>query len=265
MAERADNLKTVRRYYDEVMNAHDLSGIDSIIRKDLIQHDAAIEDGRDGFIAHLKTVLEKRPVVTVLKVFDNENGEAAVFYKCFYESTGVTDKAVDIFRLEDGLIAEYWDVIEADIGDKEVVNGRDMFATYTESTPSCEAAEKEANTASVIAFNHDVFDAHDISRLDLFMRDDYMQHNTNVESGKKGFIKFTEFFFTLEPEMKIFKSFANEEGEVLVFFKCICHGNGWENKVADIYRLKDGLLAEHWDVVEHDIGNVKTKSGRSLF
>ena len=37
------------------------------------------------------------------------------------------------------------------------------------------------------------------------------------------------------------------------------------NKVVDIYRLEDGKLAEHWDVVEHDVGEVVTANGRGLF
>ena len=124
---------------------------------------------------------------------------------------------------------------------------------------------KEESIALVKRFYDEVFNAHDVSKLDEFMRDDYMQHNATVEDGEDGFIKFTEFFFSLDPQMEIVKIFANDEDEVAVFFKCICRANGMVNKVVDIYRLQDGLLAEHWDVVEHDIGNVQTANGRSLF
>ncbi|MCF0230224.1 MAG: nuclear transport factor 2 family protein [Parasporobacterium sp.] len=163
------------------------------------------------------------------------------------------------------MLAEHWDIVEHDVGAVETLNGRDLFTTDAEGTPTPAIADQQANIDKVVAFNKDVFDAHDISKLDDFMRDDYMQHNATVDDGKDGFKAFTEFFFTLEPEMKIYKTFANEDGEVLVFFKCICHANGMENKVADIYRLNEGLLAEHWDVVEHDIGNVEPVNGRDLF
>ena len=126
-------------------------------------------------------------------------------------------------------------------------------------------SKKEQNIALVKRFYDEVFNAHDVSKLDEFMRDDYMQHNATVEDGKDGFIKFTEFFFGLDPEMEIVKIFANYDDEVAVFFKCTCRANGMVNKVVDIYRLQDGLLAEHWDVVEHDIGNVQTANGRPLF
>ena len=126
-------------------------------------------------------------------------------------------------------------------------------------------AGREENIALVKGFYEEVFNAHDISKLDEFMRDDYMQHNATVEDGKEGFIRFTEFFFQLKPRMEIFKIFANDNDEVAVFFKCTCEANGTVNKVVDIYRIQDGLLAEHWDVVEHDIGEVVTANGRGLF
>ena len=126
-------------------------------------------------------------------------------------------------------------------------------------------AQRQANIDVVLRFYDEVFNAHDISKLDEFMRDDYMQHNATVADGKEGFIAFTDFFFTLQPEMKIYKTFANEDGEVLVFFKCTCNANGMVNKVCDIYRLQDGQLAEHWDVVEHDVGNIVPANGRDLF
>ncbi|MBR6357124.1 MAG: ester cyclase, partial [Lachnospiraceae bacterium] len=51
-------------------------------------------------------------------------------------------------------------------------------------------SKKEQNIALVKRFYDEVFNAHDVSKLDEFMRDDYMQHNATVEDGKDGFIKF---------------------------------------------------------------------------
>ena len=124
---------------------------------------------------------------------------------------------------------------------------------------------KQKNIDVVLRFYEEVFNAHDISKLDEFMRDDYMQHNATVADGKEGFIAFTQKFFALKPKFEIHKVFANDNGEVAVFFKCTCEANGMVNKVCDIYRLQDGLLAEHWDIVEHDVGNIVPANGRDLF
>lgn len=126
--------------------------------------------------------------------------------------------------------------------------------------------KQELNIETVKRFYEEVFNGHDNSRetLDKYMRDDYSQHNGTVENGKDGFIKFTNLFFNANPKMEIVKMFANED-EVAVFFKCICQADGKINKVVDIYRLQDGKLAEHWDVVEHDIEDIIFPNGHGVF
>ena len=119
------------------------------------------------------------------------------------------------------------------------------------------------NKEIVMKFYEEVFNKWDVSNLDEFMLDTYIQHNPTVEDGKEGFIKFTEKFFTMKPHMEIVKIGADED-MVYVFFKCTL-ANGIINKVCDIYRLEDGKLAEHWDVVQHDVGNIECANGRGLF
>ena len=120
------------------------------------------------------------------------------------------------------------------------------------------------NREVVLKFYEEVFNGWDLTHLDDFMRDDYMQHNATVEDGKEGFRKFAEKFLAAKPHMEIKKIFENKD-HVAVFFKCTLGINGSVNKVVDIYRLQDGKLAEHWDVVEHDVGGLVPANGRDLF
>lgn len=126
--------------------------------------------------------------------------------------------------------------------------------------------KQEQNIEIVKNFYEEVFNAHNnsIAVLDKYMRNDYSQHNGTVKDGKVGFIEFTNMFFKADPKMEIKKIFANGD-EVAVFFKCTCQANGSINKVVDIYRLEDGKLAEHWDVVEHDIEDIIYPNGNGVF
>ena len=110
----------------------------------------------------------------------------------------------------------------------------------------------------------DVIDAHDISKLDSYMKDDYIQHNAETKDGKAGFIDFTKEAFVMEPKMKIYKTLSNEDGEVLAFIKGTTK-DGSENKIVYIFRLQDGLLVEHWDSIEYNIDKVTSKNGRDMF
>lgn len=264
-----ENIAVVRAFFDEVLNAHnnDRTVIGRFLCDDFTQHCDGIADGIDGFSAWTDSFFALQPEMEIIKVFANDHDEVAVFFKCTFGTSDTVNKVVDIFRLRDGKLAEHWAVAELNIENMKCKSGREMFSSDALLTPTPAEDAQNDNIAKVIAFNEEVFTAHNNSRalLDAFMRDDYMQHNPGAGDGKEGFVGMTGFFFTLEPKMVISKAFSNEDGEVAVFFKCICRANGMVNKVCDIYRLNDGKLAEHWDIVEHDVKDSPLPNGKSIF
>ena len=121
----------------------------------------------------------------------------------------------------------------------------------------------ERNKRIVLDFYERVFNGRDASAISEYVREDYIQHNPTVEDGRAGFSRFMEKFLSMDPHVEIVGS-AAEKDLVFVFFKCTM-GNGMVNKVCDIYRLEDGMLAEHWDVVDHNVGDVVSVNGHGLF
>lgn len=119
------------------------------------------------------------------------------------------------------------------------------------------------NKEIVEKFYAEVFNGWDLTNLETYMKPDYRQHNPNVEDGRDGFRRFAETFLSMKPRAEIVR-IAQDGDMVFVFFKCTM-GDGTINKVCDIYRLEEGQLAEHWDVVEHDLGHVQPVHGNGLF
>ena len=120
------------------------------------------------------------------------------------------------------------------------------------------------NKQLVTRFYDEVFNAHDTSHIDEFMRDDYIQHNAHVADGKAGFLEFAKFFLAMEPRAEMISMTA--EGDlVCVFFKCTMMKTGAVNKVFDLYRIEGGMLAEHWDCVEHDVTDDGAANANGLF
>ena len=60
------------------------------------------------------------------QVFESQNHIVAVFFKCSFNH-GNPAKVVDMYRLEDGKLAEHWDVVQALPDDDAKVNGRGSF------------------------------------------------------------------------------------------------------------------------------------------
>ena len=120
------------------------------------------------------------------------------------------------------------------------------------------------NKETVLRFIDEVFNAHSLEKLDLYMRDDYMQHSIGVGDGKEAFKVFAREFFKQDPYMDVKKIFESDDDTVAVFFRCTFN-NGTAAKVVDMYRLQDGKLAEHWDVVMLVPENDTEVNGRGSF
>ena len=90
------------------------------------------------------------------------------------------------------------------------------------------------NKELVLKFYDEVFNGWNLSHIDEFVREDYMQHSAGVKNGREGFKEFITEFVKKKPHIEIVK--ALEDGDmVLLFFKC-----SFENGVvAKVFDKKD--------------------------
>ena len=105
------------------------------------------------------------------------------------------------------------------------------------------------NKEIVLNFYRDVWNAHDTSKVADYVAENYIQHNPNVEQGRQGLLNFLEnHFFKLEAQHDI--QLALEDGDLVAVYVYVTFKNGAKAVVTDIYRLVDGIIAEHWDSVQ---------------
>ncbi len=125
------------------------------------------------------------------------------------------------------------------------------------------ADNSRKNKEVVTRFYNDVFIRHDMTKLDTYMRDDYIQHNADCPQGKAGFIEFFDVIFKALPDFnyKLHKMVA--EGDIVMAYSATtgthtggawlgqkATGNTLDYNVVDIFRVQDGKIAEHWDVAD---------------
>ena len=121
----------------------------------------------------------------------------------------------------------------------------------------------EKNKIIVREFYEVVFHKHDIDAVDRFMHDDYIQHNADTPPGKAGFIEFHVNFFKAIPDHRATINYIVADGDLVFVYNTITGthsgegfltypptGNKIQYDVVDMFRLKDGKLAEHWDVAD---------------
>ncbi len=94
-----------------------------------------------------------------------------------------------------------------------------------------------------------IFGDLDITGVDEYMADDFLQHNPTIADGREGVKKLVEMLISQGiPKQKIdFKHVMVENDTVVLHSKYEMAGKEW--RFIDIYRISNGKLAEHWDAM----------------
>lgn len=103
----------VEALYSRVYNGKDLSAVPELIAADYIQHNPSIETGRDAFVAAFTGYFAAVPGLTVDIKRIIAADSLVVVHSHWRDSPAERGQAViDIYRIENGKIAEHWDVVQ---------------------------------------------------------------------------------------------------------------------------------------------------------
>jgi predicted SnoaL-like aldol condensation-catalyzing enzyme len=113
--------------------------------------------------------------------------------------------------------------------------------------------ETRRNKAIVKDFYTTVLIGRDADAAPRFLRPDYIQHNPNVPTGLKGFVEFFRTRFAQPLPSDYRRELLNVIGEndmVVVYVQQTWTGRDGRHHQAlgfDMFRVQDGMIAEHWD------------------
>jgi predicted SnoaL-like aldol condensation-catalyzing enzyme len=108
------------------------------------------------------------------------------------------------------------------------------------------------NKEMVIAFYNMIFQEHKVREaLERYVGDRYIQHNPLAPNGTEALINFFEPYFAKNPQARSEIKRAAAEGD-LVFLHVHAKSGPAERGLAvvDIFRVENGKVVEHWDVVQ---------------
>ena len=210
------------------------------------QHSTGVRDGVEGFVEFFEPFIERNPIrdIQIVRAIEDARHVFVHAYQSLNngEAEWVT---MDFFDTdEDERIIEHWDVI----------------ASYSAANPSGHSSvdgptevtdldRTEANKAVVRAMLEDVLmPGGDPTRVDQYISaDTYIQHNAQVADGLNQFRPLA-----VDPNRPLFY----DEIVLLVGqgnFVATLSRARWEDAPyaqADLFRLEDGLIVEHWDAAE---------------
>ena len=122
---------------------------------------------------------------------------------------------------------------------------------------------EQRNKALVLEAFDTLFNNRDYAAAEGFWSRDYIQHSAHIEPGREGLFGLVK---SAPPDMRYENALITANGDYVML-----HGRFWNVGqsanwiVADIVRIEDGLLAEHWDVIQDEATAEESQSGLPMF
>ncbi|MGY3483658.1 putative SnoaL-like aldol condensation-catalyzing enzyme [Bradyrhizobium sp. USDA 4011] len=112
-------------------------------------------------------------------------------------------------------------------------------------------AQQEANRRAVLAFYEKGLNQKDADAALAYVGNRYVQHNPGAADGPDGFRKFIGFLREKFPNShsEIKRSFVDGD-YVILHVHAVREPGTRGNAIVDIFKLEDGKIVEHWDVVQ---------------
>ena len=233
------NKEIVHTFYRQVIGQQDETLADQLLTDDYIQHNPMVKTGKAGFfetLAFLKQMPKpenpKKPIVRTIA-----EGEYVALHLSV-EIMGTQKVVIDLFRLEDGKLAEHWDAMEDHPA--TTVNGNTMTDGVIDIDGQANTAE---NKTVVAAYYQAVWLDQQANVLSSFIADELIQHSPEIDNGIDGLQAYV----------------ASGDLAVQKVHRLIAEGDfvvaQLEVKVQDtphvlyeILRLAEGKIVEQWRV-----------------
>ena len=120
-----------------------------------------------------------------------------------------------------------------------------------------------SNKALVLEAFDTLFNKRDYKAAERFWSPNYIQHSAHIPPGREGLFNLIK---NAPPTLKYEPGMIVAEGDLVML-----HGrySGLGQKanwiIVDIVRIDDGVLTEHWDVIQDEATRTSSKSGLPMF
>jgi predicted SnoaL-like aldol condensation-catalyzing enzyme len=121
----------------------------------------------------------------------------------------------------------------------------------------------EKNKAIVLTAFDTLFNKRDYAAAERYWSPNYIQHSAHIPPGRAGLFNLIK---SIPPTLKYEPGVIVADGDIVIVhgrFSGIGLPANWI--AADIIVMKDGILVEHWDVIQDEATKEQSKSGNPMF
>lgn len=219
-----------------------------------IQHNPTAPDGRAGLLGYVDYAQSLKPNLSIKPVRVLRDGNL-IAIQSEYNLGGKTI-IFDLFRMKDGKAVEHWDAIQPK--PEKTVSGRTMTDG---STDIVDVEKTDENRELVRNFVADILVKGEGNKITQYIGGTYMQHNPNIGDGLDGLGKFLGYL----KENSISFSYKKIHNIIAEGNFVVTHSEGEiggkTNAFFDLFRVEDGKIIEHWDVIQEVPAETANKNG----
>jgi len=238
----SDSKKILVHAMDALFRNFDEGQMRKLYREDYIQHNPNVPNGLDAVVGLLPILKKSNFDYDTHRVI--EDGNLLLTHTTYHNASvfgADTVIAFDLWRMENGKVAEHWDCIIPE--HKQTASGRSQVDGVTEVT---DLDKTEENKALVERFVSEVLIPEDFAKMDNYISHGlYDQHNPLVKDGPEAL-----------QEVISISGLKNHKIHRVVgegnFVLTQCEGE-WDNRhvaIYDLFRVDEGQIVEHWDVIQ---------------
>jgi predicted SnoaL-like aldol condensation-catalyzing enzyme len=122
---------------------------------------------------------------------------------------------------------------------------------------------RQKNKELVLEAFDTLFNKRDYAAAEKYWSPNYLQHSAHIEPGRDGLFNLIR---SSPPSLRYEHGLIMAEGDfVMVHGRYSNTGLPANWIVADVVRIENGLLTEHWDVIQDEATKAESKSGLPMF
>jgi predicted SnoaL-like aldol condensation-catalyzing enzyme len=205
------------------------------------------QDGREGLLALVASLAEQGgTAVTIHRKL--AEGDLVALHSTYGEGVGRL-VAFDVFRVENGLLAEHWDALQMWVDPQATLSGNTLVDGETRVV---DRERTQQNKQLVTNMVREVFVEGRFDQLPDYLAEEYIQHNPRSENGLAG----AQRFFTAVQNQGVPFAYTGSPLIVADGNFVLVGSEGYLGMTTsytlfyDLFRVADARIVEHWDVIQ---------------
>jgi len=259
-ASAASTKEIVANALNEVMVKKNMAVIDTYFAEPYIQHNQQVPTGLAAFKGLADQAIANNPAFKYKMIRLFADGDFAIAHGIYEGFAKVPLVGFDVFRVKDGKIVEHWDNLSP-----VVANNPSGHSQTDGPTKATDLDKTEANKKLVSEFVNALVTG-DFAKLPgFFDGDNYVQHNSQIADGLSGLGAGLKALADAGITMRITKNhMIYGEGN---FVLAVSEGEfgGKPTAFYDLFRVQNGKIAEHWDVISTILADDKSANKNGKF